>query len=61
MATYKIVHEETRVSEYYIDASNEKEALERFSFMLNNGEIGELDYRKIETVSSSDVPYLVST
>lgn len=57
MATYKIVHEETLVSEYFVDASTEKEALERFSFLTDNGEV---DYSSMELVSSSDVPYLVA-
>ena len=50
--TYKIVHTETSVDWFFVEAESKEAALEEFQAQLNEGKI---DFRDMETVDSSDV------
>ena len=56
MAEFKIVHREELVGEFYIEADSEEDAIRKFNFMVDNGEI---DFSDMEMVNSSDVPHFV--
>ena len=56
MAEYKIIHREELVGAFYLEADSEEDALEKYNFMVDNGEI---DFSDMEMVNSSDVPYFV--
>lgn len=51
MKAYKIVHTETLMTEIYVDAETDEEALAKYQTMLNNGEI---DFSDEDLVDSSD-------
>ena len=51
MATYKIIHREELIGWFYVEADSEEEALEEFSFQVNDGQI---DFSDMEMIESSD-------
>ena len=53
MAEFKIVHREELVGEFYLEADSEEDAIQKFNFMVDNGEI---DFSDMEMVDSSDTP-----
>ena len=52
---YKITHTETWVDYFYVEAENEKDAIDVFNQKVENGEI---DFSRVEMVDSSDVATL---
>lgn len=51
MKPYKITHREHSIGYYYVDAENEKEAMEKYNKLVNDGEI---DYSDMEVEEFSD-------
>ena len=51
LRTYKIVHREELIGWYYVEATGEEEAIEKFNEMACNGEV---DFSDLEVVESSD-------
>lgn len=49
---YKIVHTETLVGWFYVDADSPEEALEEYHRQLNDGKI---DFSDMEMIDGSDV------
>lgn len=50
--TYKIIHKEELIGWYYIEATSEEEALQKFQFKAQNCEI---DFSDMELVDSEDI------
>lgn len=51
MKTYKIVHKETLVGWFYVDAETPEEALEEYHYQVLNGDI---DFSDLEMIDSED-------
>ena len=51
MKTYKIVHTETLVGWFYVEAETPEEALEEYHEQVSNGEI---DFGDLEMIDSED-------
>jgi hypothetical protein len=51
LRTYKIVHREELIGWYYVEATGEEEAIEKFNEMACNGEV---DFSDLEITESSD-------
>lgn len=49
--TYRIIHKEELIGEFYVDAESEEDALEKYRSMVCNGEI---DFSDMEMVDSED-------
>lgn len=52
---YKIVHKESLVGWYYVEADSEQEALEEWRHMLCDGKV---DFSDLELIDSSDTAVL---
>ena len=52
---YKITHTEALIDYFYVEAENEKDAIDVFNQKVENGEI---DFSRVEMVDSSDVATL---
>ena len=51
MAEYKVVHWEENVLTVFLEADSEEEALEKYHFMVDNGEV---DFADMEMTKSAD-------
>lgn len=51
MAIYKIIHREELVDWFYVEADSKEEALKRFEYLSQDGQI---DYTDMEMSDSSD-------
>lgn len=51
MGLYKIIHREQLIGEYYVEASDEQEALNVWEAMICNGDV---DFSDMEMIDSSD-------
>ena len=58
MSQYRIIHKETLVGWFYVDANDDDEALENYKHLVDNGEI---DFGDLEMVDSSDTAILVES
>lgn len=52
MKTYKIVHREELVGWFYVEAGSEEEALDKYHYMVSNGDI---DLSDMEMIDSEDI------
>lgn len=51
MKTYKIVHTETLIGWFYVEAETPEQALEEYNFQVSNGKI---DFSDLEMIDSED-------
>ena len=51
MPMYKIIHREELIDEFFFEAENERDAMNRYNHAVENGEI---DFSRMEMVDSSD-------
>lgn len=51
MPMYKITHREELIDEFFFEAENERDAMNRYNHAVENGEI---DFSRMEMVDSSD-------
>lgn len=51
MKTYKIIHTETLVGWFYVEAETPEEALEEYYHLVSNGKI---DFSDLEMIDSED-------
>ena len=57
MAKFKIVHEEKLKGYYFVEAKDERNAIDVFEEKCNRGEI---DFSDLDLIDSSDTAYFVS-